>query len=143
MRISEDDKALIKGEIGRQLALRSMVNQSEISRQHKISRVTVKRWIGEIRQEQLKTLDKEVLEYELWRLSEIGRNYVRHLEKIHYNMHYMHKVNHGVELGLIRTAWNIDKETFQLKLDLFSRLANRTPLIDQKIGIAVNVNQNQ
>lgn len=121
MRISTEDKAYIKNNI-KALSLRTpKLNQSELCRTYKVSRPTIKKWLNEIRDEQIRAIEPYVLEEEMRILEEKSKRYLDIMQKIH--IEYFHYWHHNLSslINLFKLSWTIDKDVFFLKLSLYTK----------------------
>ncbi|MFC1790168.1 hypothetical protein ACFLZP_01640 [Patescibacteria group bacterium] len=145
VQIARANKKLIKSQVKNLVVAYPKTTQTHIARTFGISRVTAKKWLEEIRDEQIQRIEAETRRAELWRLGEKGKEYVKLLMLLRADVkHFYYKFPHVI-LGIVKAQWQIEKEIYQLKLDLYSReLSEREKqkirTIDQKIGIATVVN---
>jgi len=127
------------------VAYRPDVTQCQIAQTFGITRITARKWLEEIREEQIRTIDKESLKRELWRLEEKAKEYLLLLTYLRSDINHLYDKFPHVILGIIKTGWMIEKELFELKFDLYSRQleaddSRKIDLINQKMGMATIVN---
>jgi hypothetical protein len=141
MRINELDKKGIKRAM-RLFATYGKVNHSEIAKNYGISRVTTKKWFEEIRNEQLQEIDRNTLKTELWRLEQKAKDYGFNIEQLSGDLkHHYDKFPYAL-LDCFKSQWEIDKELFLIKLDLYTRILSledrlRINAVDQKVNVVV------
>jgi hypothetical protein len=145
MRYNSIGKANVKSEIRGMIAINPRVSVSAVALEYKISRITARRWMEEVNNDRLELLNEIDLKRELAHLQEMKDFYISALTDIHNGICRDYRKNHAVNLGLVKTGWQIEKDMFQLKLDIFSRgtVNNQVNIIGDKVGVAVNLNNSK
>jgi hypothetical protein len=97
------------------------INQSEIAKQYGVSRPTIKKWIKEIRDEQIREIETNTLSEEIRLLEEKSKRYAVILSEIQSEYFHIWPDNIPSLLNLIKLQWNIEKDVFTLKLGLLAK----------------------
>lgn len=110
------------------------ITVTEVAEALKISRVTAAKWLSELREEQVRELDKDTWKRELWRLEQLGTEYIKQLSYLHADLNHLWDKYPHVILGLIKSQWQIQKEIYELKLSLYSQ--GKSPTTVNSINIS-------
>jgi hypothetical protein len=121
MRVNSEDRQFIKTKLKALVLIGSKINQSELAKIYTISRPTIKKWIQEVRTEQIREIEANTLSEELRLLEEKSKRYAFVLNQILTDYNHIWPDNVPSLLNLIKLQWSIEKDVFILKLGLFSK----------------------
>ncbi|MGA2911748.1 MAG: hypothetical protein ABSE17_03915 [Candidatus Levyibacteriota bacterium] len=136
-------KKILKLQMRALVTTQPKVTQTRMCELFGVSRPTIRKWLDEVREEQLAKIDQQSLRTEIWRMQERAREYLIRLEELDAETKQRFYYDRPVSaiLRMIQLSWEIEKDLFKLRLDLYSAENSKANLnigtIDQRIGIGM------